>query len=47
MVASKLKKIQFTHRKERSLVACAIKEFACHWVVDLGIATEPGTDLKL
>ena len=47
MVAAKLKKMQFTHHKQRSLVACAIKEFACLWVVDLGIATEPGTDLKL
>ena len=46
MVRLMLKNIQFNH-KQRSLVARDIKEFACLWVLDLGIPTGPGTDLKL
>ena len=41
---TKVKKIQFNY-KQRSLAARAIKEFACLWVLDLGIPTGPGTDL--
>ena len=35
------------NHKQGSLAARAIKEFACLLVLDLGIATGPGVDLRL
>ena len=42
------KQVKITdHKKSLAVAALGINEFACLWVPDFGIATEPGLDLKL